>query len=351
MATDADVAEREDSFRSVLGIIRECHSLGESAAVPSVRCKTSLGTVFGLQAESSSVPQLPLSPLLKALLDDVNLAYTKFGEDQTVRGFLPIPQRRHRRYYQTSPASFPTPYLVSPVMASLLMEKASEVKKRAVSISHSQVSSLETNLSSVCEATSWLDWWLSTCGSFRDHLSGEVRADFERLMISGSRALEFLGGQGITALGNLVLSRRDSLLQDVRSTVPVEEVARLRHSPLPVSSALFPSPLLEGALVKMRASANDQLVQKTLFPPRIPRRPASDQAKAPSNSGSVLEDRPGSSQTGGRSYRHGQGSSSSSSSYRGGRGGSRKGGRPFSRSSSRSGKSGGKGRGSGKKQA
>ena len=46
-------------------------------------------------------------------------------------------------------------------------------------------------------------------------------------MLSGSRALEFLGAQGVTALGNLVLSHRDSLLVDAWSTVPAEEVACL----------------------------------------------------------------------------------------------------------------------------
>ena len=121
-----------------------------------------------------------------------------------------------------------------------LPSRVSETKKRSVSLSHSQVSVLETLLSSVCEVTSWLDWWLSTCGGFCEHLSGEVRANFKRLMLSGSRALEFLGGQGVAALGNLVLSRRDSLLLDVRSMVPVEEVALLRHA--------FCRPLLRSSL-------------------------------------------------------------------------------------------------------
>ena len=119
-----------------------------------------------------------------------------------------------------------------------------------------------------------MDWCLSTCGGFRESLPIEVRANFERLILSGSRALEFLANQVITALGNLVLSRRDSLLADVRSTVPAEEVARLRYSPLPETVALFPSPLLDLALTKMRAAANDALVQRTLHPPRIPRKPA-----------------------------------------------------------------------------
>ena len=150
-----------------------------------------------------------------------------------MHGFLPVPGRRHRRYYSTSSSFFPGQYTVPPGVTSITLEKVSEAKKRSVSLSASQVSSMETMLSGVCEVSSWLDWWLSTCGSFRDHLPVEVRADFERLMISGSRALEFLASQGCTTLGNLVLARRDSLLADVRGTVPAEEVARLRYSSLP----------------------------------------------------------------------------------------------------------------------
>ena len=78
-------------------------------------------------------------------------------------------------------------------------------------------------------------------------------------MLSGSRALEFLGDQDVTALGNLVLSRRDSLLLDVRSTVPAEEVAHLHYADLPSSTGLFPSPLLDCALIKMRAASTTLL--------------------------------------------------------------------------------------------
>ena len=48
----------------------------------------------------------------------------------------------------------------------------------------------------------------------------------------------------------------------------------MRYSPLPETVAIFPSPLLDSALTKMRAAANDALVQRTLHPPRIPRMPA-----------------------------------------------------------------------------
>ena len=184
-----------------------------------------------------------------------------------------MPGRRHRRCYRTSSSSFPGPYSVPPGVTSITLEKASEARKRSVSLSTSQVSSMEIMLSGVCEVSSWLDWWLSTCGGFRKHLPDEVRADFEWLILSGSRAFEFLASQGCTALGNLVLSRRDSLLADVRSMVPAEEVAHLRYSPHPETVVLFPSPLLDSALTKMRAAVNDALVQRTLHPPRIPRKP------------------------------------------------------------------------------
>ena len=265
---------RDDSFRAVLGLIREFHDMAEPASVLAARCKTSLASAYGLMSESSPAFTLPVSPLLSTLLLDINSDLSKFLEDQTVHGFLPVPGRRHLRYYGTSTSSFPGPYTVPPGVTSITMEKASEVKKRSVSLSASQVSSMETMLSGMCEVSSWLDWWLSTCGGFRDHLPVEVCADFERLMISGSRALEFLASQGCTTLGNLVLARRDALLADVRGTVPAEEVARLRYSPLPQSAAIFPHALLDSALLKMRAAASDALVQRTLHPPRIPRKPA-----------------------------------------------------------------------------
>ena len=337
---------RDDSFRAVLGLIREFHDMAEPATVSGARCKTSLASAYGLAADSYPSFSLPLSPLLSTLLMDINSDLSKFMEDQTVHGFLPVPGRRQRRYYGTSPSSFPGPYTVPPGLTSITMEKASEVRKRSVSLSASQVSSLETMLSGMCEVSSWLDWWLSTCGGFRDLLPLESRADFERLMMSGSRSLEFLASQGCTALGNLVLSRRDALLADVRGTVPVEEVARLRYSPLPLSAAIFPHTLLDPALLKMRAAASDALVQRTLHPPRIPRKPAaSGQGSGSSAAWSGQASTSGAAQT----QKQSAPSSSSGQSGQGKKKG--KGKAPFSSSSRGSGRSGGKGKGAGKKSA
>ena len=337
---------RDDSFRAVLGPIRNFHGMEEPAGVLSARCKTSLASAYGLMSEVSPAFTLPASPLLRTLLADINLALSKFLEDQTVHGFLPVPGRRHRRYYSTSSPSFPGPYTVPPGVTSITLEKVSEAKKRSVSLSASQVSSMEIMLSGVCEVSSWLDWWLSTCGGFRDHLPIEVRADFERLMISGSRALEFLASQGCTTLGNLVLARRDSLLSDVRGTVPAEEVARLRYSSLPETASIFPHPLLDSALLRMRAAASDALVQRTLHPPRIPRKPA-----ATGQSGGSSTARSGQAGTSGASQAQKQSASSSPSGQPGQRKKKGKGKASFSSSSRGSGRSGGKGKGAGKKSS
>ena len=97
---------RDDSFRAVLALIREFHDMAEPATVPGARCKTSLASAYGLAAYSYPAFSLPLSPLLSTLLVDINSDLSKFMEDQTVHGFLPVPGRRQRRYYGTSTSSF-----------------------------------------------------------------------------------------------------------------------------------------------------------------------------------------------------------------------------------------------------
>ena len=124
---------------------------------------------------------------------------------------------------------------------------------------------------------------------FREHLPVEVRGNFEQLMLSGLRALEFLGNQGVTALGSLVLSHRDSLLLDARSTVPAGEVACLRYTDLPSSPGIFPTSLLDFALTKMCEASNDAPVQRTLHPPKIPRKSLAGPSKAGSSSASSAD--------------------------------------------------------------
>ena len=94
-AFDALDIDQDDSFWSVLALIWNFHSMEEPAGVPAARCKTSLASIYGLMSESFPAFHLPTSPLVRSLLDGTNLALSKFLEDQTVHGFLPVPSRRH----------------------------------------------------------------------------------------------------------------------------------------------------------------------------------------------------------------------------------------------------------------
>ena len=133
---------------------------------------------------------------------------------------------------------------------------------------------------------------------------------------------------------------------DARSTVSAEEVARLRYAELPSCPGIFPSPLLDSALNKMRAASNDALVQRTLHPPKIPRKSSA----GPSKAGSPLSasaDRSGVSPVVSRSQQ--QASTTPSYSHRGKKRRGTKGKAPFSGASGGSGHSGGKLKGTGKK--
>ena len=186
--------------------------------------------------------------------------------------------------------------------------------------------------------------------TFSESLPDEARVDFDRLIVSGSKALELLGSQAIAALGNLVLLLRDSLLTDVRSTVPAEELSRLRHSTLPTSVVLFPPNLLDTALSKTSAASNDVLVHKALRPPRIPRRPTQGQGRA-SSTATPSADRSGTSPLAPRQQQASLYNPSPSSLTGGKSNKPRKGKRPFSQATGRSGSSGGKRKGSGKRPA
>ena len=101
---------------------------------------------------------LPASPLLRLLLDDTNLALAKFLEDQTCTAFCLCPVAIIEGTTVPPLPLFPGPYSVPSGVTSITLEKVSEAKKRSVSLSASQVSSLETMLSGVCEVNAlWVE--------------------------------------------------------------------------------------------------------------------------------------------------------------------------------------------------
>ena len=335
--------ERDDSFTSVIDLIRRYHNLEKPAGVAPSRGLTTLAQTLGLQAEASLALHLPPSRLVEALVDKVNSTFDKFIEEQTPNVFMPWRMKRQRRYYRTSKPLFAGPYAVPPGLVSLTLDKASEPKNTP----HPH---LFIRDGIVWRAGGHLLARLVALHSVqvRGILPKEARSNFQRLMVSGAKSLEFLGSQTTPVLAYLVLLRRDSLLSDVRSTVPAEELSRLRHTPLPPSSALFPPTLLDMTLSKTRAASNDALVHKRLHPPRIPKRQPQGQNRA-SSSAATPVDRSRVSPLVPRQRQTSRGNFSTASSSGGNPSKTRKGKKSFRHSPGQPGNTRSSGKGSGKR--
>ena len=315
-STEPPVLEKDAPFRQVLKSIRDFHGFPTPPETAPHPDRFAMARHLGLPLDHAPALHLPASQLTKALVDDTNAHMRKFDEDQTQGAFLPIPGRRSRRFYRTSEPLFPAPYQIPPGVAPLVQESSTDVKRRSTTFSPSLSSSQEVLLSSACETASWIDLALPACSNFGSLLPADAKPEFERMMLSVERAVEFLASQVVTALGNHVLAKRDSLLRDPQSMVPVEALSRLRHAPLPSSSAaIFPTPLLNEALSKSRASANDVLVKKSLHPPRIPKKVSSGQGRSRPRASSV--DRGDESPVTPRSQGNSQHQRSSNSGHRG----------------------------------
>ena len=93
--------DRVLSFRSVLRLIREFHSMEGLASGTPIGCELSRAPISGLLSESFRLFTCPpLSPLLWSLLGDSTLALSLFLGYCPSAGFLPVPGRFRRRFFR-----------------------------------------------------------------------------------------------------------------------------------------------------------------------------------------------------------------------------------------------------------
>ena len=278
---------------------------------------------FG-QPEASAFRQLfRMYPRVAEVLEEVAARSESLARRS--RPLSRVIPARARAYAMADDAIFTSSQPVNSAFSQLVGSRSLGAR-RCGSITFSEMERLERLFQGQLEVTSSSLWLMSG-----------ILAVLKRDGFQPSDPSLF--NSGTTGLGNLVLSRRDSLLADVRSTVPAEEVARLRYSPLPETVSIFPSPLLDSALTTMRAAANDALVHRTFHTPRIPQKPAADGGSVGSSStGSAQASSSGASRPAQK-----QSSTSSASGQSSKKGKNRKGKAPFSSSSGGSGRSRGKG--------
>ena len=82
---------RDDSFRAVLGLIREFHDMAEPATVPAARCKTSLASAYGLASDSSPAFTLPVSPCYRHSCSTSTRTCPSFWRTRPCTGSCPCP--------------------------------------------------------------------------------------------------------------------------------------------------------------------------------------------------------------------------------------------------------------------
>ena len=183
----------------------------EWAGFPLLDAILLLHQSLGLMSEFSPAFLLLFSPLLRSVLNTTKLALTNFLEGPMVHRFLSVHGLWSRRYYGTF--------------------------------------------------SSWFDFGYPLVSVFESIFRSRLVPSSIGLILSTPSALGFLACQVLTALGILVLLRRDSLFVDVLSSV------------WPKRWHAGATPLFE--LSKMREVAFNALVQRTLHPPRILRNPVS----------------------------------------------------------------------------
>lgn len=119
---------------------------------------------------------------------------------------------------------------------------------------------LEATTMAALQAVSWQDLWSFTVSKVTAS-SGSIisREDsiFGRLCQSGGRDISYLAHQTVNLWANLVLKRRDAVLNWIsRSVVPVLNLT-LRNGPLLGTASLFPREMVDAAVDKRRAEDND----------------------------------------------------------------------------------------------
>ena len=205
--------------------------------------------------------------MMESLIADSNalLAQDKgsFRELKKVKGFLPAPLARHRKYYQEEGCSS-VPAALNDSMTDLLKSSLDTVAKKNVFFSAAEAKELEVSLGSICSVTSWLDHWLNAFGrSSMDPTRDE--AAIRRLLQSGSKALFFLARQANNSWTNLKLKRRESVLEALVTGCTAEDTAALRNGTVDTSDRLFPEEVVLQVTKKLRTRSETEALRKVAF--------------------------------------------------------------------------------------
>ena len=97
------------------------------------------------------------------------------------------------------------------------------MEKVAVTVPSNLLPSMEASLGTMCNALTWMDWWVGSLFGFEEALPVEMRELFHRLVVSGGKTLNYVTRHNLGNYTNLCLlytspSPRDGLLSRMPSS-------------------------------------------------------------------------------------------------------------------------------------
>ena len=316
--------EDELDFQWVVGRIRFLNDLLPPSPKASRVLPPAINDFVSVRRPPSTSYALPRSSMMESMIEDANARLCQdprsFKEQKKVKGLLPNPTVRHRRYYVEKGCSVSMP-TTNDSMADLLKSSTDKVSKNDVVYSATEAKDLESGASSSCAVVSWLDHWLMAFGrSALDPTCDE--ASIRRLLASGGKALWFLAYQVSNLLANMRLKRRDAVLGSLVAGVSPEDKAALRNSVFDDSGRLFAEEIVRDVVKNTRSRTETEVLRKVAFSAGSgKRRPSPPKGHGSSETSRPAKSQKTSTSTGGTNSSSGQDKGS---------------GQPFSRTPGRS---------------
>ena len=119
---------------------------------------------------------------------------------------------------------------------------------------------LVPSFEAMCNALTWMDWWVGSLFGFEEALPEEMRELFHRVVVSVGKTLNYVSRHSLGNYTNLLLLHRDKLIKDFSPQVPAEELSSMRNAELPTVPLVFPPDLTSSATGKKRAASQLSLI-------------------------------------------------------------------------------------------
>ena len=262
----------EIQYIEVLSYIKETNNIPEPSVASSSKDFSALRKMMGSSETFKSVT-FPASPMLVGHTE----AYDGQVKEFSTQKLIQQSSTRVNRYYELEGSEGSSSFNVSRHVEPMCKSAFEKVKKSSVTLSHSELASVESSAQQTLQAFSYLDWWFSSASQYsKRHLPQESQPFMDRLFQSAVKCLSYGTAAAARTKFNIMLKHRDAVLNHLHSSVSNEDIRAMRASKLPVDNGeLFDSDVCLNALqqyhVKTQVEASTKAAQSWKKPTWKPR--------------------------------------------------------------------------------